>query len=55
VAEDNNFQEKINFTGQNFYNPIKGNIEVYVIDIPSKLDRYEFSILKKGKFRSDML
>jgi hypothetical protein len=47
--------EKINITGQKFYAPIEGTIEYYLKDKRYKLDRYEFSILKKGKFKSDFL
>lgn len=54
-------QETERISGQRFDNPlyvqggITGEPERYLAEKPFELSKYEFSILKKGKFRSDSL
>jgi len=60
VTEGQSNQEARTITGQRFAEPlfveggVSGEPERYLGEKPYELSKYEFSILKKGKFKSDL-
>ncbi len=61
MTEGQNKKETRTITGQRFDKPlfingeVSGEPERYLAEKPYELSKYEFSILRKGKFKSDSL